>query len=275
MNNNKDGIKRDLTQHRTRLILKDSFENEPLVFQQKFINIRQKYISEVESLLKYFYKIERTNNNSNIVSIIFSNFNCAIAFYYYQDSLFDVSILLTDKLYLQGNIIRKEEFISLEAPLNSSILSKTLEEGSQIKQLIFLNHDYTKYNIVFHISFSANTLTIDWSEIKYKEVHLEYLKNLIELWPGLILSLKNLELKTFEQLDWIQNLLIYYEGSLLCWKLSFSKVLINIVIDINEIRSIEYFKDLNKLKNLCDSLSLIYDVQLENITYEDLFFKLF
>ena len=137
MNINKDGIKRDLTQHRTRLILKDSFENEPLVFQQKFINIRQKYISEVESLLKYFYKIERTNNNSNVVSIIFSNFNCAIAFYYYQDSLFDVSISLEYNRYSKDDIFRKEEFINLEDPMNSSILSKTLEEGSQIKKNLF------------------------------------------------------------------------------------------------------------------------------------------
>ena len=68
-------------------------------------------------------------------------------------------------------------------------------------------------------------------------------------------------------MNWIQSLLIYCLGSPLCWKLFFSKVVIN--IDIDEI-NIEFFKNLDKLKLLYDSLSKIYAVELKNITYEDL-----
>ena len=174
-------------------------------------------------------------------------------------------------MVLQDNIIRKEEFINLEAPLNSSILLKTLEEGSLIKQLNFFNtddNDYVIKNAIFYILFSANTLTINWSEI-YNDFHLNYLKILFELWPGLILRLKGFEKWDYRHLDWIQRLLICCEGSPPCWKLSFSKVVMN--IDIDKIRSIEYFILLNKIKHLIDSLSKTYNVELENITYEDLF----
>ena len=104
---------------------------------------------------------------------------------------------------------------------------------------------------------------------------MKYLKILFELCPGLILRLKGFEKWDYGHLDSIQRLLICSEGSPPCWKLSFSKVVINIDIDIDKIRSIEYFIVLNKIKHLIDSLSKTYDVELENITYEDLFIKLF
>ena len=174
----------------------------------------------------------------------------------------------TNSFSIFNIIIRKEDFTNLKDPLNSSILSKTLEEGLQIKTLIFYNYDNPIKDPVFHISFSANTLTIDWSRTD-KDKHLKYLQFLFELWPGLILRLKGLNIWNEERLDMIQRLLNYCEGSPLCWKLFFSKVVIH--IDIDEIRSIEYFKILNKLKHLYDSLSKIYEVEFENITYEDLF----
>ena len=160
--------------------------------------------------------------------------------------------------------------INLEAPLNSSILSKTLEKGLQIKQLIFSNTEYIYLDI--DISFSANTLTIDWSRI-ISFNHSKYLKILLELWPGLILRLKGFEKWDDRELDLIHSLLIYYEGSPLCWKLSFSKVVIDIgnIDKIDHFRFIESYENVSKLKHLVDSLSNIYDVELENISYEDLF----
>ena len=78
-----------------------------------------------------------------LVSTIFNNFVFDIAFYYYQISLFDVSINLRHKYDSEDKVTtRKEELTNLETPFNSSILSKTLEEGSQIRKLIFWNADY-------------------------------------------------------------------------------------------------------------------------------------
>ena len=95
---------------------------------------------------------------------MFRCFDFVIAFYYYKDSLFEVSIHLTHKRFskVDNNIItRKEELIDLKAPFNSSILSKTLEEGSRIKQLNFFNtkhyKDYVIKCPVFHIFFSKYT----------------------------------------------------------------------------------------------------------------------
>ena len=271
LNDNKDDIECKYTDHITDLILKDFIKYEILILNLKPINIdNQKYKCEVEYLLKYFNKIKHTYINRNLVFTIFNYFYCFIDFYFYQDSLFDLSIDLIDKSSPFDHIItRKEEFSDLEAPLNSSILSKTLEKGLLIKKLIFINTDnyYEIKHPVFHISFSANTLTIDWYKID-EYYHLKYLKILLELWPGLILRLKGLEKWGNKRLDWIQKLLIYCKRSPPCWKLSFSKVVTNIEID--EI-VIEFFKYLNKLRHLYDSLSKIYDVELENITYEDLF----
>ena len=59
MNNNKDDIKCELTHDINELIKKNSEENNYLIFNQK-------YISEVDDLLKYFYKINRTNKNLEI-----------------------------------------------------------------------------------------------------------------------------------------------------------------------------------------------------------------
>ena len=154
--------------------------------------------------------------------------------------------------------------------MNSSILSKTLEEGSQIKQLIFSSEDYYPLNDrAIHISFSANTLAINWSKMK-----LDYLNLLLELGPGLILRLKHLKYGYCWDLDLIQRFLSYCGRSPPCWKLSFSKVL----IDIGNINDkmynfifIESYENVSKLKHLIDSLSNIYDVELENISYEDLF----
>ena len=155
--------------------------------------------------------------------------------------------------------------------MNSSILSKTLEEGSWIKKIIFWNTDNLIDSPDIHISFSENTLTIDWSKIN-PDYYLNYLIFLLELWPGLILRLKILKDWDWEKLDFIKRLLIYCEGSPHCWKLSFSKV----VIDIDKSKiDITFFVILNKLKHLYDFLFNIYDVELENITYEDLFIKLF
>ena len=270
MNKRKDDITCNCTDHATKWILTNSFWNYGyLIFKQSSTNIsidNQKHISEVKSLLEYFYKIKHTSINRKLVSKIFSNFEFSFVFYYYQDSLFDVSIEL--KLhYLTYNIIREEEFINLKAPLNSSILSKTLEEGSQIKELIFFSkYLYSINRPGIDISFSSNTLTIDWYFMKPN-----YLNILLELGPGLILRLKDLIYHDiyFWNLDLIQRFLSYCGRSPPCWKLFFSKI----VIEINNenIRRIEFFEDLNKLKHLIDSLSKVYDVELENITYEDLF----
>ena len=161
--------------------------------------------------------------------------------------------------------------------MNSSILSKTLEKGLLIKKLIFDNDYYCliKYPI-FRISFSENTLTINWTRIS-KSTLFKDLKFLLGLWPGLILRLKHLITWDEEILDCIQRLLIYCEGSPFCCKLSFSKIVLNIDIDdINKkIKYISFFEELNKLKDLYNSLSKVYDVELENITYEELFIKLF
>ena len=165
-NNNKDNRACNFKDHIPGMILKDSFqEYNPLIFEEKYMYIdNQKYISEIEFLFKYFNKIENINNNNNIVYTIFKYFYWKITFYFYQDSLFDVSIHLKDKRYLIDNIITiKEKSIKLKDSLNSSILSKTLKEGSQIKQLIFLNTGDVINDNVFNISVSANTLTIDWS----------------------------------------------------------------------------------------------------------------
>ena len=282
MNNKKYDIDCKLTNHITKLILEDYFNNNLLTYQQKFINISiesQKYKSEVESLLKYFNKIKQTYNNKKLVSIIFSYFAFKIVFYYYQDTLFDVSIYLRDKCFSKDNIIRKEEFIILEASLNSSILSKTLEEGSQIKQLIFLNYDDVINIPIFHISFSANTLSIDWFEMKrkYNNDYLKYyFKILVELWSALILRLNHLDSNDEFTVDILKCLLIYCKGPFFCWKLSFSKVVINIRIDeiryiIPNVWSKEFFGSSNKIKDMYNSLSKVYDVEFENVTYEDLF----
>ena len=251
----------------------NSFDNKPLNPQQRFISIdSQKYISEVEDLLKYFNKIENTNNRE-LVSIIFGYFEFYIIFYYYQDYLFDVSIHLKTK-DIQNIINRKENFINLEAPLNSSKFSKTLKNDSQIKKLIFLktnDYDYITDDPIFHVSFSENTFIINLSAI-ILDYHLNYLKNLLELWPGIILRLKNFKYWDDERLDLYQRLLIYREDSPLWGRLPLSKVVMNIGIDEFDI---EFFVKLNKLKDLYDSLSKIYDVELENITFEDLFIKLF
>ena len=276
MKNNKDNIACNFVDHIHEMISENSFKNYDLILKQDFINIDSlKYLSEVKSLLKYFYKFKYANINWKQVSKIFIYFNCAFDFYFYQGSLFDVSIYLKDNYILNyiKQITTKEKYINLITPFNSSILSKTLEEGSQIKILIFSNNDDNEfYYPVFHISFSTNTLTIDLSW-KDNDSNLNYLKFLLELWPGLILRLKGFEIWGDEQLDWIQRLLIYCEGSPPCWKLSLSKIVINISID--EIRKIEFFKILKKLKHLYNSLLIIYDVKFENITYEDLFIKLF
>ena len=80
------------------MISENSFKNYNLIFEEDHIGIDSyKYLSEVEDFLKYFYKINHINNNKKLVSTIFSYFNCSIIFYYYQDTLFDVSIDLRDK----------------------------------------------------------------------------------------------------------------------------------------------------------------------------------
>ena len=99
-----------------------------------------------------------------------------------------------------------------------------------------------------------------------------YLNPLLELWSGLILRLENLkEYGNWWDLDLIQRFLSYCGRSPPCWKLSFSKVIIHIGIGKNELIFIESYENVSKLKHLIDSLSNIYDVELENITYEDLF----
>ena len=102
---------------------------------------------------------------------------------------------------------------------------------------------------------------------------MNYLKIFLKLWPGLILRLEILNNWTFEQLVFLQRWLIYCEGSPPCWKLSFSKVVIDIgnIDKINHFIFIEFYERLSKLKHLFDSWSKIYDVELENISYEDLF----
>ena len=273
MNKNKDDVACNCTDHTTKWILTNSFGNYDPIFKQRSIDIdNQKYISEVESLLEYFYKIKHTSINRKLFSKIFNNleFSFAFVFYYYQDSLFDVSIHLRNNVRLIYNdIIRKEEFMNLEAPLNSSILSKTLEKCSQIKQLIFSSKDYYLFtNPDIHISFSANTLTINWSQM-----NLDYLNLLLELGPGLILRLKYLKFENnCWDLDLIQRFLSYCARSPPCSKLSFSKLVIH--IDIEHMENsifIESYENVSKLKHLVDSLSNIYDVELENISYEDLF----
>ena len=275
LNNNQDDVACNFEDHIPGMVLEDSLVNEHLIFKQNAKSIdNQKYISEVEDLLTYFYKIENTNNNRMLVSTILYDFDCVIVFFYYQDSLFDVSIYLTHELNPEDiKITRKEKFIKLKASLNSSILSKTLEKGSQIKTVLFSNKDVDVFDYhPIQISFSANTLTIDWSRI-ISVNHLKYLKILLKLWPGLILRLEDIEYLEYwdeERLDWIQRLLIYCEGSLPCSKIFFSRVVISIDIDIDEIRNIKFFVEINKIKHLYDSLSKIYDVEFENITYEDL-----
>ena len=265
--NNKDDITCSFRDHTTKWILNNSFENYDPILKKSSIDIdNQKNISEVESLLDYFYKFKHTFINRKLVSKIFSNFKITFVFHYYQDSLFDVDILLLGKWYSKVDIERVEELNKLKAPLNSSILSNTLEKGSQVKLLIFsnCNNFYAARCPNIRISFSSNILTIKWYVMNSYCLDL-----LLELWPGLILRLEGFEDLGERKLDWVQRLLIYWEGSPLCWQLSFSKVVIKIDIDIDKI-GIEYFKRLNKLKHLYDSLSKIYDVELENITYEDL-----
>ena len=273
MNKNKDGKTCNCTDHTTKWILTNSLGDYDSVFNERFISIdNQKYISEVESLLEYFYKTKHTYINRKLVSKIFSNFDFAFAFvfYYYQDSLFDVFIHLNRNYCpIDNDFKRKEEFINLEAPLNSSILSKILEEGSQIKQLIFSSEDYYRLtNHLIDISFSANTLTINWYQMK-----LDYLNLLLELGPGLILRLKNLKYYGYWwDLDLIQRFLSYCGESPPCLKFSFSKIVIDIDIDhMDNSIFIESNENINKLEHLIDSLSKIYDVELENISYEDLF----
>ena len=277
LNKNKDDITCitcNCTDHTTKWILKNSFGiYEPLIFTQNSTNFSidsQKYLSEMKSLLEYFYKIKHSNSNSNLVSTIISYYQFEIVFYYYQDFLFDVSISFKLEWFQKDNIKRKEKLINLEAPLNSSILSKTLEEGSQIKKLIFSNSKsfYPLYNPAIHISFSGNTLTIDWYEM-----NPNYLKLLLELWPGLILRLEYIKkYNDCWDLDLIQAFLSYCGRSPPCWRLSFSKVIIEInIYYIRHSIFIESYENVSKLKHLIDSLSKIYDVELKNISYEDLF----
>ena len=230
--------------------------------------IIKKYISEVKSLIDYFYKIKHTYIKRKLVSKIFNHSKFYLVFYYYQDSLFDVSISLEYSKYSK-DIIRIEKFINLEAPLNSSILSKTLEKGSQIKQLIFSNRDDDAIDDPdFHISLSNNTLTIDWFEINSESLNI-----LLELGPGLILRLKNLKkYDEFWDLDLIQRFLSYCRRSPPCCKLSFSKVVIDLDLDNKYyLKFIESNESLSELKHLIDSLLKIYDVEFENISYDDLF----
>ena len=252
------------------MILKKSFQNyKPLIFKQNSKNIsidNQKHIFEMKSLFEYFYKINYTSIKRKLVSKIFDNFGFSFVFSFYQDSLFDVSISL--KLYSSNdNITRYEESINLEAPLNSSILSKTLEKGSQIKQIIFSNAHF--YDTPIYISFSANTLTIDWLEM-----NPDCLNILLEFCPGLILRLEHLkDWGDCWDLDLIKRLLSFCGRCPPCWNLSFSKVVIDIgnIDHINDFIFIESYENVSKLKDLYDSLSKIYDVEFENISYEDLF----
>ena len=63
INNNKDYIACNFTDHNTERILKNSYKFSYLFYQQNLININnQKYLSEAKSLLKYFYSIKNTNN---------------------------------------------------------------------------------------------------------------------------------------------------------------------------------------------------------------------
>ena len=272
LNKNKEDITCNCTDHTTKWILKNSFENDkPLIFKQNSTKIsinNQKHISEVESLLEYFYKIKHTYINRKLISKIFSNFEFNIAFYYYQDSLFDVFISLEYSKYSKGNIFRDEYISILKTPLNSSILSKTLKKDSWIKQLIFSTTEFYVYPTVIRVSFSANTLAIDL----YK-MNPDYLNLLLELWPGLILRLENLKYNNkCWDLDLIQRFLSYCGRCPPCWKLSFSKVVINIDIDnIYNFIFIETYENVSKLKHLIDSWSKIYDVEFEDITYKDLF----
>ena len=270
MKNYKDDLTCNFTNHILEMISDNSFEIDDLYFNQYSTNFSidsQKYISEVKSLLEYFYKIKYTYINRKLVYKIFNNFEFSFVFYYYQDSLFDVSILLKYSKYPKGNITRKEEFFNLNSPLNSSILSKTLEKGSQIKELTFSNTENI-FNFRFiYISFSTNTVTINWCLM-----NLFYLNLLLELWSGLILRLEHLkDYGKFWDLDLIQRFLSYCGRSPPYYKLSFSKVVIDIDIDMLNYRFIESYEKISKLKHLCDSLSKFYDVEFENITYEDLF----
>ena len=53
--NNKEGITWSFTDHVTGLILNDSLDFKTLTYQSKLMSMDdKKYISEVESLLKYF-----------------------------------------------------------------------------------------------------------------------------------------------------------------------------------------------------------------------------
>ena len=99
---------------------------------------------------------------------------------------------------------------------------------------------------------------------------------MLEFGPGLILRLKHLKKYRFGNcwdLDLIQRFLSYCGRSPPCSKLSFSKILIDIknIGWIYDFIFIESYENVSKLKHMIDSLSNIYDVELENISYEDLF----
>ena len=99
----------------------------------------------------------------------------------------------------------------------------------------------------------------------------DYLNILLELWPGLILKLRILKKDDYHDLDLIQTFLSCCEKSPPCWKLSFSKVVIDINIkNMRKYRFIESNENVSKLKHQVDSLSKMYDVEFENISYEDL-----
>ena len=76
LNNSKDDITCNCTEHTTIWILKNSFLNYDSISKQSLTNLSdsQKFLSEVKSFFKYFYRIHDTYLNRKLVSKLFSNY---------------------------------------------------------------------------------------------------------------------------------------------------------------------------------------------------------
>ena len=165
----------------------------------------------------------------------------SVAFDYYNDELYDWEFILYGRKieYIESIVKRKHEtkdYVNdyiLQETCQTSILGRTLEEGTKVKRHTFTNwynFDTIHSKKILKINTSSNTWTIFCKNISEKLITLEYLGR---LWPDLILILDDFCWSQREGINSLLKLVVNGDGTAKQWKLLFSKIMFtNIHFDL-------------------------------------------
>ena len=196
-------------------------------------------------------------------------------FYYYDNQTYDWSFtVFARKLgYIKNNInkekciIKKDDY-ELKVPHESSVLKKTLANGTLIQRKHYSNwSDYSKFSNkkMLDICVSTNTVTIFCKNINPILVTLNLLGR---LWSGMILDLQDFWWITKEGMIALLMLVVNCDNTQRGWKLLFSK------IKFSKLDKEWYYQNFMKYFEIFfKNLELCYTLQFENLIIDDLINK--